>query len=49
MAVVESGSVHLAGVVSGRLAVHCILDDEDFGRTVLKPFTNNWMAAFGNA
>jgi AcrR family transcriptional regulator len=44
--VVEGRSVYFAGAVLGRLAVRCLLDDGDFGRTVLKPFTNNWMGMF---
>jgi hypothetical protein len=43
---VEGRSVYFAGAVLGRLAVRCLLDDGDFGRTVLKPFTNNWMGMF---
>ncbi|HEY7319213.1 MAG TPA: TetR/AcrR family transcriptional regulator [Candidatus Binatia bacterium] len=44
--VVEGRSVYFDGAVLGRLAVRCLLDEGDFGRTVLKPFTNNWMATF---
>ena len=44
--VVEGRSVYFDGAVLGRLAVRCLLDDGDFGRTVLKPFTNHWMATF---
>jgi AcrR family transcriptional regulator len=44
--VVEGRSVYFDGAVLGRLAVRCLLDDGDFGRTVLKPFTNKWMATF---
>jgi AcrR family transcriptional regulator len=44
--VVEGRSVYFDGAVLGRLAVRCLLDDGDFGKTVLKPFANNWMATF---
>jgi AcrR family transcriptional regulator len=44
--VVEGRSVYFDGAVLGRLAVRCLLDDGDLGRTVLKPFTSKWMATF---
>ena len=37
---------HFDGAVLGRLAVRCLLEDGDFARTVLKPFTNKWMVSF---
>ena len=44
--VVEDRSVCSDDAILGRLAVRCLLDDRDFGKTILKPFTNNWMAMF---
>ena len=44
--VVDRRSVYFDGAVLGRLAVRCLLDDGHFAGTVLKPFTNNWMATF---
>ena len=44
--VVKDRSVYFDGAVLGLLAVRCLLDEGDFGRTILKPFTNNWMATF---
>jgi AcrR family transcriptional regulator len=44
--VVEVRAVCSEGAVLGRLAVRCLLDDGHFAATVLKPFTENWMATF---
>ena len=44
--VVEGRSVYFPGAVLGRLAVRSVLEDGYFAGTVLKPFTNNWMATF---
>ena len=44
--VVEGRLAYFDSAVLGRLAVRCLLDDGDFGRTFLKPFSNNWMAMF---
>jgi AcrR family transcriptional regulator len=44
--VVEGRSVCSDVAVLGRLAVRCLLEDGHFAGTVLKPFTNNWMATF---
>ena len=41
--VVQGRSV---SAVIGRLAVRSLLEDGYFAGTVLKPFTNNWMATF---
>ena len=43
--VVEGRSVSSVAVL-GRLAVRSLLEDGHFAGTVLKPFTNNWMATF---
>jgi AcrR family transcriptional regulator len=44
--VVEGRSVYSDVAVLGRLAVRSLLEDGRFAGTVLKPFTNNWMATF---
>jgi AcrR family transcriptional regulator len=44
--VVAGRSVYSDVAVLGRLAVRCLLEDRHFAGTVLKPFTNNWMATF---
>ena len=44
--VVEGRSAYSDGALLGRLAVRCLLDDGYTAGTVLKPFTNNWMATF---
>ena len=44
--VVEGRSGYSDGALLGRLAVRCLLDDGYIAGTVLKPFTNNWMATF---
>jgi AcrR family transcriptional regulator len=44
--VVQGRLVHSDGAVLGRLAVRSLLEDGHFAGTVLKPFTNNWMATF---
>src|SRR5215471_1165681 len=44
--VVEGRSVCSDIAVLGRLVVRCLLEDVHFAGTILKPFTNNWMAAF---
>jgi AcrR family transcriptional regulator len=43
---VQGQSVYSDVAVLGRLAVRCLLEDGHFAGTVLKPFTNNWMATF---
>lgn len=44
--VVKGQAVCSDGAVLGRLAVRSLLDDGRFAGTVLKPFTENWMATF---
>jgi AcrR family transcriptional regulator len=44
--VVQGRTTCSDGAVLGRLAVRCLLDDGHFARTVLKPFTENWMGTF---
>jgi AcrR family transcriptional regulator len=44
--VVDGRSVYSDVAVLGRLAVRSLLEDGHFAGTVLKPFTNNWIATF---
>jgi AcrR family transcriptional regulator len=44
--VVEPRSVYFDGVVLGRLAIRSLIEDGDFARTMLRPFTNNWVDVF---
>jgi AcrR family transcriptional regulator len=44
--VLESRSVYVHDGVLGRLAVRSLLEDGEFVRALLKPFTNNWVAVF---
>jgi len=44
--VIERRSVYFDGAVLGRLAIRSLLDDGNFGRTVLRPFPNDWVATF---
>jgi AcrR family transcriptional regulator len=43
---VEARSVYLDDGALGRLAVRSLLDDGEFVRAILKPFTNGWIASF---
>jgi AcrR family transcriptional regulator len=44
--VVEGRSVYFDDAVLEGLAIRSLLDYGDFARAVVKPFTNNWIAAF---
>jgi len=43
---VQGHSVHVDNGVLGRLAVRSLLDNGEFVRASLKPFTNTWVAIF---
>jgi hypothetical protein len=38
--------VYFDDAVLEGIAIRSLLDDGDFARAVVKPFTNNWIAAF---
>jgi TetR/AcrR family transcriptional regulator, transcriptional repressor of aconitase len=44
--VVERQSLYFDDAVLGRLAIRSLLEDGAFARAILRPFTNNWVAAF---